>query len=202
MDEQKEIRYKVIHTEKDINRAVRDMSEMITEEVTPNDIFVCLLNGGIFFYSDLLKQLCLHDVTGIKLNFLSVHSGEDANGKRTAEVLGHQFSSNIIEDINNGGNVWIIDEIIDSGRSVTEVINWFNYIIAKSRRRTPNYNVVTMLQRAGAVYDDRIHTYYYGFREDRKEWFVGYGMDGSEGKLRAMPMIAIELPDNEETDGE
>lgn len=202
MDEQKEIRYRILYTEMDIRRAVKNMSELIAEDVTPNDIFVCLLNGGIFFYSDLLKQLCLRGIPDIKLNFLSVHSGEDAWGNKVAEVLDHHFTSNIIEDINNGGNVWIIDEIIDSGRSVTAVINWFGNKIAHNKERIPNFNVVTMLQRAGAVYDDRVNANFYGFRENRKEWFAGYGMDGSDGKMRAFPGIAIELPDDDVNDSE
>ena len=100
----------------------------------------------------------------------------------------------IIEAVNNGADIWIIDEIMDSGRSVTTVIDWLMGRFAHNDAgKKPFINTVMMVERKGAVVDPRVHTHLVGFIEDRKEWFVGYGMDGSNGILRAMPIIGIEM---------
>lgn len=189
------INYKIIHAERQIRERVDDLAcEMLDLGVQPNDVFICLLNGGLFFYSDLLRALCSRGLEGTKLTFLRPHTIEK-NGMKHVEISDYITEISIVDALKNGANVWIIDEIMDSGRSVTAVIEWLMDRFAHDNTgKKPLFNTVMMVERKGAVVDRRVHTHLVGFTEDRKEWFVGYGMDGSNGILRAMPMIAIETP--------
>lgn len=189
------INYKIIHTERQIRERVDDLAcEMMDRGVQPNDVFICLLNGGLFFYSDLLRALCSRGLEGIKLMFLKPHTIE-TDGIKKVKIDGLIEEVPIIEAINKGADIWIIDEIMDSGRSVTTVIDWLMGRFAHNGAvKKPYINTVMMIERKGVVVDPRVHTHLVGFTEDRDEWFVGYGMDGSNGILRAMPMIAIETP--------
>ena len=200
VEEEPSKHYKIIHTEKEIQQRVCDLTEQVIEVAKPEDIFICLLRGGVFFYTDLMKQLCLHEFNGVKLHFLDVKTSTNAMGNPVVEVLDYILDGNMYRQLQDGANVWIVDEIMDSGRSVTAVINWFEDICKSSNIRRPEYNTIMMVERAGANHYPRINHEIVGFIENRKEWFVGYGMDGSDGKLRAMPMIAIELPDTENSD--
>lgn len=191
--------YKVIHTEKEIKQRVRDIAEQVIEFAQPNDVFVCLLRGGLFFYADLMKAMCLLEFEGVKLHFLNVHTSKNASGSHV-DVFDGIFDGNVIGQIQDGANVWIVDEIMDSGRSVAAVIDWFSAACRQSAIPAPEFNTVMMVERAGASHDPRVNHEIVGFVENHKEWFVGYGMDGSDGKLRAMPMIAIEMPDTENSD--
>lgn len=195
MEEKQQKLYTVIHSEKDIRERVRDIAEQVLEFVKPNDVFLCLLRGGIFFYSDLMRQLCCLGVDGLKLHFLDVKTSNNNVGQPVAEVLDYIFEGNVMGQIQDGANVWIVDEIMDSGRSVSAVISWLDDACCRSNIKSPEYNTVMMIERVGANHDKRVTHEVVGFVEDRKEWFVGYGMDGSDGVLRSMPMIAFEHPD-------
>lgn len=194
------INYKIIHTERQIRERVNDLAcEMMDLGVQSNDVFICLLNGGLFFYSDLLRALTLRGLEGIKLTFLKTHTVEK-DGVKSIQIEDFIQEIPMIESINKGANIWIIDEIMDSGRSATVVIDWLmDALIMGKATKKPYINTVMMVERNGVVADARIHTHLAGFTEDRDEWFVGYGMDGSNGILRTMPMIAIEMhqPDDE-----
>lgn len=194
------INYKIIHTERQIRERVNDLAcEMMDLGVQSNDVFICLLNGGLFFYSDLLRALTLRGLEGIKLTFLKTHTVEK-DGVKSIQIEDFIQEIPMIESINKGANIWIIDEIMDSGRSVTTVIDWLmDALIMGKATKKPYINTVMMVERKGVVVDARIHTHLAGFTDDYEEWLVGYGMDGSNGILRTMPMIAIEMhqPDDE-----
>lgn len=192
--------YKIIHTPKEIAERVDVLAQEIMEHASPKDIFICLLNGGIFFYCDLLKALCIHDFMGVKLNFLRVSTTENKSGQKVAVVLNETFESNMVGAIQDGANVYIVDEIMDSGRSFHAVINWIDSVCGLEGIQRPKFRTVTMLERKGAVHDERVDKHYVGFVEDRTEWFVGYGMDGSDGMMRAFPGIAIEKPEDDSTE--
>ena len=212
MESQKSIQYQVIHTEKDIKEMTAILSEQVKEVAQSNDIFICLLNGGIFFYCDLLKQLSLQNMGGIEPSFLKAHT-YDMDGKKVVVVNDCHLQDDWVERINGGTNIWIVDEIVDSGRTLTSVIDWFEkqfHIIDhvammddERVMRKPEFNVVALMQRSSTVFDQRLKNHITGFTENHKEWFAGYGMDGTEGTLRAYPFIVIERwkdEDNEEED--
>lgn len=185
--------YQIIHTENQIQKRVDLLAfEMMDLGVHPNDVFICLLNGGLFFYSDLLRNLCYRGLAGTKLTFLKPHTIEK-DGVKKVKIDGFIEEVSVIESINKGANVWIIDEIMDSGRSVTAVIDWLMDKCTSNGVKKPCINTVMMVKREGAHIDPRVTNHLEGFHENRKEWFVGYGMDGSEGTFRCMPFIAIEL---------
>lgn len=203
MESKKAIRYKVIHTEKDIREMTTMLGEQVWENAQPNDIFICLLNGGIFFYCDLLKQMCMLCANSVKPKFLKPHTF-DVNGEKKVIIQDTYLDMELIDEINEGANIWLVDEIVDSGRTLTAVIDWlearFNKVNEgkiKTLNRLPEYNVVALMQRGGAVFDQRLKNRIIGFTENRKEWFAGYGMDGTDGTLRACPFIVVEMPDND-----
>lgn len=130
-------------------------------------IFICVLNGAVVFFTDLIRQV----QSDIELDFIRAKSyvGKDNSG-------GVQILKDIESDITDR-DVFVIEDIIDSGETMKEI---FIHLTQKSPR---SIKVVTLLKRKGA---DHPHDFF-GI-EIGEEWVVGYGLDDNKLK-RNLPDI-------------
>ena len=130
-------------------------------------VFICVLNGGFMFFSDLVKKY-----TGCcELDFIRAKSynGRDNSG-------GVKISKDIEIDI-QGKNIYIIEDIIDTGATIQELVLHLN------QKSPNNINVITLLKRKSVDHP----IYSYGF-EINDEWVIGYGLDNN-GLDRNLPDI-------------
>jgi len=157
---------KILIDQKEIEQLVATVAKRIQTEwdETTDKVFICLLNGGYMFFSDLVK--CLPD--NIECDFMRVKS---YHNKKQGDI---QITKDLEIPI-KGKDVYIVDDIYDSGNTVAAVIDYLNVKHPKS------ISLVTLVTRESSPIPTV--TAYFG-KTIGEEWLVGYGMDNSKGYMR------------------
>ena len=149
--------------EEQILAAVRDIAEKVAadyKDETP--IFVGVLNGAFMFVSDFLKEYqhpC--EVTFVKL---SSYGGLTSTG--IVETL-----LDVSEDI-KGRSVIILEDIIDTGRTLQQLIHMFSDIDVKE------FKIASLFYKS-EIYNGEYKIDYVGLEIPNK-FIVGYGLDYNE----------------------
>lgn len=169
---------KVLISEEEIQKKCKEMGAQLTEEYDDRfPLAIGVLKGAMPFMTDMLKRVETH----LEMDFMDVssyHGGMQSSG----EVK-------IVKDLNTkveGRDIVIIEDIIDSGLTLSYLVDLFKYRKAKSIK------IVTLLDkptgRTANVKADII-----GF-EVPDEFVVGYGLDYDE-KYRNLPYIGVLKPE-------
>ena len=141
-------------------------------------ILVNVLKGGVIFLADLIRAIKIP----IEIDFMEVSSYGD--GTESTGVV------RILEDLSQsieGRHVLIIEDIIDTGHTLT-------YIIQNLETRQPkSVKICTLLDRRGRR-EVEMELDYVGFVVPDK-FVIGYGLDLAQ-KYRNLPHIAV-LEDEE-----
>jgi hypoxanthine phosphoribosyltransferase len=133
-------------------------------------VFVCVLNGGFMFFSDLIKNI---SPSNFECDFIRVKS---YLGQEQGEIITIKGIETSIEN----KHVYLIDDIYDSGRTV-------DYLIKNLSKRNPkSINVVTVIKREKNAVSIENLDYLF---EIKDEWVWGYGMDDEDGFHRNLPYI-------------
>jgi|21_taG_2_1085346.scaffolds.fasta_scaffold00045_33 hypoxanthine phosphoribosyltransferase len=150
---------------KELAQQIEQHEDKYNHDLPP--VFICILNGAVMFFSDLMKNyhgLCEMDFLRAKS-----YNGRDNSG-----------GVKILKDIEvaiQGKNVYIIEDIIDTGETMKEIY------LHLSSQLPSSINIVTLLKRK----EDDHPMDFYGF-EINDEWVVGYGLDDN-GLSRNLPAI-------------
>jgi len=150
----------VIHKE-DIQREVKKMADRICNEhkASGNDlppVMICVLNGAFMFFTDLVKNMSID----VQVDFIRAKSYDGKDNSGGVEIL-----KDIEIDL-KGKRVYIIEDIIDTGATMLEILQSVN-------GRVPNeVTIVTLVQRK----EPFMNLDHYCF-EIGDEWIVGYGLD-------------------------
>ena len=143
-----------------IAQRVKELAAQLSRELEHEQpLFIGILNGVFVFASDLLKQMHIDcEITFVKL---SSHDGTTSSGKvRTSIGLNDEIT---------GRNVIVLEDIIDTGKTVSQFTQELKKLNPESIR------VVTLLFKPDALeYDLEID--YIGFKVPNK-FLVGYGLD-------------------------
>ena len=128
------------------------------EKIGGDITFICVLNGGFMFFSDLVKLIKYP----IKIDFIQCKSYNDMQ----------QQELTIIKDIDSDiqdHTVFIVDDILDSGNTMQHLKTHLKHHGAK--------NIFTVT----AIYKENVgfplNYYIYKQPENVNPWYVGYGMD-------------------------
>ena len=122
-------------------------------------IFIGILNGSFMFVGDLMKHITLPG----KVSFIKLASyNEMTTSGVIKELIG--LNENILEQ-----DVIILEDIIDSGLTITSVIEEFK------NKGASSVEVATLLSKPKAL-KTKIDIKYVGF-EIGNEFVVGYGLD-------------------------
>ena len=132
-------------------------------------VFVGILNGAFMFFSDLVKYIKFP----IEIDFVRVKSYDGQNRKEI------KFTKDIETDI-NGKNIYLVDDIIDSGHTMKFLIDHFK------ERGAKNVTPVTTILKENLVIQDALYILKY---PQNSPWFVGYGMDNEDGTCRNIETI-------------
>ena len=127
-------------------------------------VFICLLNGGFMFFSDLVKNITFK----LECDFVRLKSYE---GKNQGKV---QLLKDIESNIENK-HIYLIDDFLDTGESMKFAINHFQ------EKNPASISIATLLVRESSPEFD-IPTYDGLMLYD--EWVVGYGLNGEGGYSR------------------
>ncbi|MDB0438386.1 hypoxanthine phosphoribosyltransferase [Clostridioides difficile] len=161
-------------TEEQIKAKVYELGKKVEEDFKGEDLLVVgILKGASVFVSDLIRCIDLD----VNIDFMSVTSyGNSTESSGTVKIL-----KDLDVDI-EGKNVLIVEDIIDSGLTLS------NLVAALKTRNPKSLKLCTLLdkpQRRKA----NIPVDYVGFVIEDK-FIVGYGIDYAE-KYRNLPYIGI-----------
>ena len=164
----------VLFSEETINNRVIELAKEIEKEYNNEEVvFICTLKGAVFFACDLLKNY----KGDAKLEFLRVSS---YHGKETTGKI--ELNLSINEDNIKNKNVIIIEDIVDTGHTLSFLKDYLNKMNPKSLK------VCALLDKKIKRVVD-IKPDYYGF-DIGDEFVIGYGLDYNQ-KYRNLPYIGI-----------
>lgn len=146
---------------KRIDEVICDMAQRINRDLqTEQPLFLSILNGSFMFTSDLIKQIT---IPGTQLSFIKVasYSGTCSSGE-VKELIG------LKEDL-AGRTVVILEDIIDSGRSM-------GYLLNALQARNPKRIVISTLFYKPKAQVCHVPVDYYGI-ELENDFVVGRGLD-------------------------
>lgn len=168
----------VLVTEQEIRETVQKLGEKISEDYKgKNLLLVSVLKGAVVFMADLMRAITIP----CQIDFLSVSSY--GNGIKSTGVI------KIEKDLNKpieGYDVLIVEDILDSGRSL-------NYTIDMLSIRNPKSIEICSLFDKPSRRQVEVNAKYIGITVP-DEFIVGYGLDYAE-KYRNLPFIGILNPE-------
>ncbi len=164
----------VLYTKEDIQKVTEKLGKELTEEYKGKyPLVIGVLKGAVMFMTDLSRAMDCD----LELDFMDVSSYGDS-----VESSG---DVKIIKDLDTtveGRDLLIVEDIIDTGRTLSYLIDIFRYRNAKSIK------VVTLMDKKERRVVD-LEADYVGIRVPN-EFVVGYGLDYIE-KYRNLPYIGI-----------
>jgi hypoxanthine phosphoribosyltransferase len=168
----------VLISEEEIQAKVKELAEDLSNEYKDRyPLVIGVLKGAILFMADLTKRMNIH----LEMDFMDVSS----YGKSTVS----SGEVKIIKDLDTsmeGRDVLIVEDIIDSGLTLSYLIDMFKHRKAKSIK------IVTLLDKpTGRKVDLKPDTA--GFIVP-DAFVVGYGLDFAE-KYRNLPYIGVLKPE-------
>jgi hypoxanthine phosphoribosyltransferase len=166
----------VLITEDMLQKRIGELGAQISEDYRGKGplILVCILRGGVLFLTDLIRKISIPNA----IEFMGVSSygigGRESSGSvRLTLDLGVDIV---------GKHVLLVEDIIDSGRTINAVINLL------ATRGPASINVCTLLDKAERR-EVEVPIKYIGFSIPNKFVF-GYGLD-IDDYYRNLPFIGV-----------
>lgn len=165
---------KILISEAEIVEQTKILGKKLTEEYKDkNPLLVGILKGSVPFFAELVKHIDTH----IEMEFMvvsSYHGGTESSG-----------TVKIIKDLDTavvGRHVIFVEDIIDTGRTLKELKELFEF------RKAASIRIVTMLDKPeGRTVeidaDDTCFTI-------PNEFVVGFGLDYNEN-YRNLPYVGV-----------
>ncbi len=173
-----EDRIRVLLSEKEVNQKISEIAEQISRDYEGKSIhLICILKGGVFFTCELAKRLTVP----VSLDFMSVSSyGDDTKSSGVVRIVKD------LDESLKGKDVMIVEDIIDSGRTLS-------YLIEVLKQREPaSIRLCTLLDKPERRVKKQVKVDYTCFRIP-DEFVVGYGLDYAQ-KYRNLPFIGVVEP--------
>lgn len=169
---------RVLFSKQELAEKTVELGKQLTEDYQDkNPLVVGILKGAMPFLSDLVKEMDIY----LEMDFMDVSSY--GNGTISSGEV------KIVKDLNTnveGRDLLLVEDIIDSGRTLNYLIDMFKY------RKARSVKIVTLLDKPeGRVVD--IKADYVGFLVPN-EFVVGYGLDYAE-RYRNLPYIGVLKPE-------
>ena len=166
---------KVLLPEAEVDKKIQELGEQISKDYEGKNIhMICVLKGGVFFTCELAKRISVP----VSLDFMSVSSY--GNGTTSSGAV------RIVKDLDEpleGKDVLIVEDIIDSGRTLS-------YLIEVLKQRNPkSIELCTLLDKPERRVKKQVQVRYTCFTIP-DEFVVGYGLDYDQ-KYRNLPYIGV-----------
>ncbi|WP_203334983.1 hypoxanthine phosphoribosyltransferase [Planococcus beigongshangi] len=168
----------ILISEERLQEKARELGEILTNDYKDKyPLAIGVLKGAMPFMGDLMKRFDGY----VEMDFMDVSSYGNATVS-SGEVK-------IIKDLNasvEGRDLLIIEDIIDSGLTLSYLVDLFKY------RKANSIKIVTLLDKPSGRKVD-LKADYIGF-EVPDAFVVGYGLDFAE-KYRNLPYIGVLKPE-------
>lgn len=167
-------RVKVLLSEEEVDARIKELGEQISKDYEGKEVhLICVLKGGSFFMCELAKRISVP----VSIDFMSVSSyGCETKSSGVVKIVKD------LDDSIMGKNVIVIEDIIDSGRTLS-------YLLEMLKERKPeSLRLCTLLDKPDRRVVD-VNIDYLGFSIP-DEFVVGYGLDYAQ-KYRNLPYIGV-----------
>lgn len=165
---------KVLLSEKEVDEKIRELGEQISKDYEGKTVhLICVLKGGVFITCELAKNITVP----VSLDFMAVSS----YGDETVSSGRVRIVKDLDEPI-EGKDVLIVEDIIDSGNTLSYLIDLLN------SRKAGSIKICTLLDKPDRRVTD-VTVDYVGFSIPDK-FVVGYGLDYAQ-KYRNLPYIGV-----------
>lgn len=170
---------KVLISEEEIHKIVHRLGKEIEEDYRGKDLVVVgILRGSVVFMTDLIREIDLH----LDIDFMDVSSyGDGMESTGIVKILKD------LEESIKGRHVLIVEDIVDTGRTVKHLQGLLEY------REATSIEVCTFLDKPTRREISGLEVKYVG-TEVPNEFVVGYGLDFSQ-KYRNLPYVGILKPE-------
>ena len=166
---------RVLLSEEDVNARINQVAAQISKDYEGKSVhLICILKGGVFFTCELAKRLTVP----VSLDFMSVSSyGDDTKSSGVVRIV--KDLDEPLTDL----NVLIVEDIIDSGRTLS-------YLMEVLKQRGPaSIRLCTLLDKPERRVKKQVKVDYTCFTIP-DEFVVGYGLDYAQ-KYRNPPYIGV-----------
>lgn len=166
---------RVLLSEEEVNSKIDEIAGMINKDYEGKEVhLICILKGGVFFTCELAKRLNVP----VTMDFMSVSSyGDDTKSSGVVRILKD------LDEPLQGKEVLIVEDIIDSGRTLA-------YLIEVLKQRGPkSIKLCTLLDKPERRVKKQVKVDYTCFSIP-DEFVVGYGLDYAQ-RYRNLPYIGV-----------
>ena len=166
---------RVLLDEETVEKRICEVAAQLSEEYKGKEIhMICVLKGGVFFMCELAKRITVP----VTLDFMSVSSyGDDTKSSGVVRIVKD------LDESLAGKEVLIVEDIIDSGRTLS-------YLIEVLKQRGPkSIHLCTLLDKPERRVKKQVKVDYTCFTIP-DEFVVGYGLDYAQ-KYRNLPFIGV-----------
>ena len=161
-------------TEEQITERVKAMGEQISKDYGDETVYlICILKGSVYFTCELAKRITVP----VTMDFMQCSSyGGDTKSSGIVRIV-----KDLDESI-EGKEVIIIEDIIDSGRTLSHLKKLLG------QRNPASLKICTLLDKPERRVVD-VDVEYVGFQIEDK-FVVGYGLDYDQ-QYRNLPYIGV-----------
>lgn len=161
-------------SEETLKARVQEIAKEITEFYNGEEVkTVCVLKGAVMFMVDLVKSLDLP----VKFDFMDVSSyGNSTESSGNIKILKD------LDDPIEGENLLIVEDIIDSGRTLHYLMDYLK------SKKPKSIKLCTLFDKPERREFD-VHVDWTGF-DIPDEFIVGYGLDYAQ-RYRNLPYIGV-----------
>lgn len=156
----KDLEFKKFITASKINEKVKELGTLLSEDYkSKKPLLLPILNGSFIFAADLVREIKVD----CRISFVkhSSYQGTQSTGQLNT-LIG-------LNESLFGQDIIIIEDIMDTGLTLSKVVEEFNTLGVKS------VEIVTLVRKAPAR-DHAVQPKYVGFDIDN-EFVLGYGLD-------------------------
>ncbi len=165
---------RILLSEQEVDQRIAEVAKQISKDYEGKSVhLICVLKGAVFFMCELAKRITVP----VSMDFMSVSSyGNDTKSSGVVKIVKD------LDEPLNGKNVLIVEDIIDSGRTLS-------YLMDILQKRNPaSLRLCTLLDKP----ERRITqvTVDYTCFNIPDEFVVGYGLDYAQ-KYRNLPFVGV-----------
>lgn len=166
---------RVLLAEEEVDARVKEVAAQINKDYAGKSVhLICILKGGALFMCELARRLTIP----VSFDFMSVSSY--GSGTTSSGII------KIIKDLDDsleGKDVIIVEDIIDSGRTLAHLVELL------SQRKPNSIKICTLLDKPARREAKHVKVDYTCFVIP-DEFVVGYGLDYNQ-KYRNLPYIGV-----------
>ncbi len=165
---------RILLSEQEVDQRIAEVAKQISKDYEGKSVhLICVLKGAVFFMCELAKRITVP----VSMDFMSVSSyGNDTKSSGVVKIVKD------LDEPLNGKDVLIVEDIIDSGRTLS-------YLMDILQKRNPaSLRLCTLLDKPERRIT-QVSVDYTCFNIP-DEFVVGYGLDYAQ-KYRNLPFVGV-----------